>query len=123
MPVQHLGSYLRDFDQLLIDHGLDELPYGHFGDGCVHVRIDYDRGGRSSGYRAFVEEAASWLPAMAARCRASTATVERGPTAPGDVLPAALAAFGQVKAAFDPENLLNPGVLVDPRQWTLTCGP
>ena len=29
--------------------------------------------------------------------------------------PAALDLFAQVKAAFDPDNLLNPGVLVDPR--------
>ena len=29
--------------------------------------------------------------------------------------PAAIELFGQVKAAFDPDNLLNPGVLVDPR--------
>ena len=29
--------------------------------------------------------------------------------------PAALDLFGQVKACFDPDNLLNPGVLVDPR--------
>ena len=41
VPAQHLGSYLRDFDRLLADHGLDGLPYGHFGDGCVHVRIDF----------------------------------------------------------------------------------
>ena len=28
--------------------------------------------------------------------------------------PAALRLFGQVKQLFDPDNLLNPGVLVDP---------
>ena len=31
VPARHLGSYLRDFDRLLDDHGLDGLPYGHFG--------------------------------------------------------------------------------------------
>ena len=47
---EHLGSYLRDFDRLLDDHGFDGLPYGHFGDGCVHVRIDFpltEEGGAS----------------------------------------------------------------------------
>ena len=34
VPAEHLGSYLRDFDRLLDDHGLDGLPYGHFGDGA-----------------------------------------------------------------------------------------
>ena len=54
------AAYLRDFDRLLADHGLDGLPYGHFGDGCVHVRIDFpltEQGGAGA-YRAFVEQAA-----------------------------------------------------------------
>ena len=53
MPPEHLGAWLRDFDELLREHDLDGVPYGHFGDGCVHVRIDFpfERGddrGRSS---------------------------------------------------------------------------
>ena len=61
VPPAHLGAYLRDFDALLTEHGLDGLPYGHFGDGCVHVRIDFpltDDGGGAV-YRAFVEQAAA----------------------------------------------------------------
>ena len=60
VPPEHLGAYLRDFDALLADHGLDGLPYGHFGDGCVHVRIDFPltQPGGAAGYRAFVEQAA-----------------------------------------------------------------
>ena len=42
VPPERLGAYLRDFDALLREHGLDGVPYGHFGDGCVHVRIDFD---------------------------------------------------------------------------------
>ena len=41
VPPERLGAWLRDFDQLLRDHELDGVPYGHFGDGCVHVRIDF----------------------------------------------------------------------------------
>ena len=41
VPPQHLGAYLRDFGALMREHGLDGLTYGHFGDGCVHVRIDF----------------------------------------------------------------------------------
>ena len=118
LPAQHLGSYLRDFDRLLIDHGLDGLPYGHFGDGCVHVRIDFpltEEGGARS-YRSFVEEAAQ----LVAGYGGSLSGEHGDGRARSELLsamysPAALAAFGQVKAAFDPENLLNPGVLVDPR--------
>jgi FAD/FMN-containing dehydrogenase/Fe-S oxidoreductase len=117
VPAQHLGSYLRDFDRLLIDHGLDGLPYGHFGDGCVHVRIDFpltEEGGARS-YRSFVEEAARLVAGYG-----GSLSGEHGDGRMRSALlsamysPAALAVFGQVKAAFDPENLLNPGVLVDP---------
>ena len=41
VPPERLGAWLRDFDELLKEHGLDGVPYGHFGDGCVHVRIDF----------------------------------------------------------------------------------
>ena len=41
VPPAKLGRYLRDFDALLDSYGLHGLPYGHFGDGCVHVRIDF----------------------------------------------------------------------------------
>ncbi len=118
VPARHLGSYLRDFDRLLDDHGLDGLPYGHFGDGCVHVRIDFPLTEEAGvgGYRAFVEEAAR----LVARYGGSLSGEHGDGRARSELLPtiysaAALEAFGQVKAAFDPENLLNPGVLVDPR--------
>ena len=118
VPVEHLGSYLRDFDQLLDDHGLDGLPYGHFGDGCVHVRIDFpltEQGG-VSGYKAFVAEAAQ----LVASYGGSLSGEHGDGRARSELLPAmysaaALEIFGQVKAAFDPNNMLNPGVLVDPQ--------
>ena len=57
------------FEALLAEHGLQGVPYGHFGDGCVHVRIDFPFGrpalagdGGRAGYRAFVEAAAGWWP-------------------------------------------------------------
>ena len=35
VPSERLGAYLREFDALMKEHGIDGLPYGHFGDGCV----------------------------------------------------------------------------------------
>ena len=60
VPPDRLGVYLRDFEALLADHGLGGIPYGHFGDGCLHVRIDFpfDRPGGQAVYRSFVEQAA-----------------------------------------------------------------
>jgi len=118
VPVEHLGSYLRDFDRLLHDHGLHGLPYGHFGDGCVHVRIDFPltkRGG-ASGYRAFVTEAARLVAGYGGSLSGEHGDGRaRSELLPTMYSPAALEIFGLVKAAFDPDNMLNPGVLVDPR--------
>ncbi len=41
VPPLKLGAYLREFDALLDSYHLHGLPYGHFGDGCVHCRIDF----------------------------------------------------------------------------------
>jgi FAD/FMN-containing dehydrogenase/Fe-S oxidoreductase len=117
VPAEHLGSYLRDFDRLLADHGFDGLPYGHFGDGCVHVRIDFpltEKGGAGV-YMTFVKEAAQ----LVAGYGGSLSGEHGDGRARSELLPvmysaAAIELFGQVKAAFDPGNLLNPGVLVDP---------
>ncbi|GAA3569880.1 FAD-binding and (Fe-S)-binding domain-containing protein [Microlunatus spumicola] len=117
VPPARLGDYLRDFDALLTDFGLDALPYGHFGDGCVHARIDFPltSPGGSATYRRFVEAAA----AIAASYGGSMSGEHgdgraRGALLPAMYSPAAIALFGQVKHAFDPDDLLNPGVLVDP---------
>ncbi|GAA3261400.1 FAD-binding and (Fe-S)-binding domain-containing protein [Nonomuraea helvata] len=40
VPPAMLGRYLRDFEALMAEHGLTGLPYGHFGDGCLHIRLD-----------------------------------------------------------------------------------
>ena len=61
MPPARLGAYLRDFRALLADHGLRGTPYGHFGDGCIHVRIDFDLlsdGRRRGASGAFSEDLA-----------------------------------------------------------------
>ncbi len=118
VPPPRLGAYLRDFDALLTEHGLHGLPYGHFGEGCVHVRIDFElsSSGGVAGYRRFVEDAAD----LAARHGGSCSGEHGDGRARSELLsrmysPRALALFAAVKHIFDPQNLLNPGVLVDPR--------
>jgi len=118
VPPAALGSYLRDFDALLGTHGLSGLPYGHFGDGCVHVRIDFPltEAGGVAAYRRFVEEAADLVAGYGGSFSGEHGDGRaRAALLPKMYSPAALALFGQVKAVFDPENLLNPGVGVAPR--------
>jgi FAD/FMN-containing dehydrogenase len=59
VPPHRLADYLRGLDALMARYGLAGASYGHFGEGCMHMRIDFDLlsddGIRA--YRAFVEEA------------------------------------------------------------------
>jgi FAD/FMN-containing dehydrogenase/Fe-S oxidoreductase len=117
VPPDRLGAYLRDFDALLRDAGLDGVPYGHFGDGCVHVRIDFgleDPSGRRR-FREFTEAGAD----LVASYGGSMSGEHGDGRARSELLgrmysPGALALMGQVKQLLDPTGLLNPGVLVEP---------
>lgn len=118
VPPERLGAWLRDFDELLVAHGLEGVPYGHFGDGCVHVRIDFPFHDAARGRRVFRD----FLTASALRLRdhGGSLSGEHGDgRARSELLPLmydaeSLALFGAVKAVCDPDDLLNPGVLVAP---------
>ena len=115
VPPDRLGDYLREFERLLRDHHLDALLYGHFGDGCVHGRIDFPLTSGPAEFRRFLVDAAQLVGASG-----GSMSGEHGDgRARSELLPymysaEAIAAFGEIKRLFDPRNLLNPGVLVDP---------
>ena len=117
VPPARLGAYLRDFDALLRESRLDGVPYGHFGDGCVHVRIDFeleDAGGRER-YRDFVEQAADLVASYGGSMSGEHGDGRaRSELLPRMYSPQAMAMMQQAKRILDPEDLLNPGVLVDP---------
>jgi FAD/FMN-containing dehydrogenase/Fe-S oxidoreductase len=119
VPVGRLGGYLRAFEGLLREHGLHAIPYGHFGDGCVHVRIDFPLdGGRSDGqhvYRRFVEDAAALVAAHGGSLSGEHGDGRARSGLLGAMYsPEALAVQAELKRLLDPEGLLNPGVLVAP---------
>ena len=117
VPPAKLGTYLRELDALLRENGLDGVPYGHFGDGCVHIRIDFplDADGGHQVFRRFLTDAATQVAA-----HGGSLSGEHGDgRARSELLPLmysgqAISLFEQVKAVLDPTDLLNPGVLVRP---------
>jgi FAD/FMN-containing dehydrogenase/Fe-S oxidoreductase len=118
VPPESLGRYVRDLDALLGEHGLAGIPYGHFGDGCVHLRLDFplDRPDGRAVLRGFLQDAA----ALVTRYGGSLSGEHGDGRARSELLPvmyspAAMELFGRVKAIFDPGSVLNPGVLVAPR--------
>ncbi|MGV9568842.1 FAD-binding and (Fe-S)-binding domain-containing protein, partial [Streptomyces nigra] len=117
VPPARLGAYLREFRALLAGHGLRGAPYGHFGDGCIHVRIDFDllteRGvGR---FRRFSEELADLVVAhggsLSGEHGDGQARAELLPRMYGEEM---VRLFERAKAVWDPDDLLNPGMLVRP---------
>ncbi|THJ74575.1 FAD-binding protein [Candidatus Frankia alpina] len=116
VPPERLGAYLRDFEELLRVHRLAGVPYGHFGDGCVHVRLDLPLGAAPGRLRAFLGEAADLVAAHGGSLSGEHGDGRaRSELLPRMYSPAAIAAFAGFKHLFDPADLLNPGVLVRPR--------
>ncbi|GGP36013.1 oxidoreductase [Streptomyces melanogenes] len=117
VPPARLGPYLREFRALLKEHGLRGTPYGHFGDGCVHVRIDFDLMSAAgvARFRRFSEELADLVAAhggsLSGEHGDGQARAELLPKMYGDEL---VRLFGQFKDVWDPAGLLNPGILARP---------
>ncbi|MET9272879.1 FAD-binding and (Fe-S)-binding domain-containing protein [Kribbella sp. NPDC003557] len=117
VPPERLGAYLRGLDELLGRHGLSGASYGHFGEGCMHMRIDFDllsaRG--IATYREFVEQAADLVVELG-----GSVSGEHGDgRARGELLSRmygadGVALFGELKRIWDPAGVLNPGAIVDP---------
>jgi FAD/FMN-containing dehydrogenase/Fe-S oxidoreductase len=117
VPPAKIGAYLRDFDDLVDRHGLSSMPYGHLGDGCVHVRLDFplDRPGGPAAFRSFLSDAADLVVSYGGSLSGEHGDGRaRSELLPRMYSPAAMDLFRQLKRAFDPANLLNPGNLVDP---------
>ncbi|WP_033441411.1 FAD-binding and (Fe-S)-binding domain-containing protein [Saccharothrix sp. NRRL B-16314] len=112
VPPERLGAYLREFDALLAGHGRRGVTYGHYGEGCLHVRIDFDF---ERGHRSFVEDAADLVVAHGGSLSGEHGDGQaRSELLPRMYPPAAIRAFERFKAAFDPENRMNPGRIVAP---------
>jgi FAD/FMN-containing dehydrogenase/Fe-S oxidoreductase len=117
VPPVRLSSYLRALKSLLAQHGLGAALYGHFGEGCLHARINFDlvTGDGARRYRAFLEEAADLVMA-----HGGSLSGEHGDgQARGELLermfgPELVAAFRDFKAIWDPEGRMNPGKVIDP---------
>ncbi len=117
VPAEHLASYLRDLDALMARRELQGIPFGHFGHGCIHVRIDFDLATPAGieAYRGFVEEAADLVASYGGSMSGEHGDGRaRSELLPRMYSPQMLALFRRFKEIFDPGYRFNPGVLVDP---------
>ncbi|MFD0307473.1 FAD-linked oxidase C-terminal domain-containing protein [Streptomyces sp. NPDC127119] len=119
VPPARLGAYLRDFRGLLTSHGLRGAPYGHFGDGCIHVRIDFDllTSAGVGRFRRFSEELAELVVAHGGSLSGEHGDGQaRAELLPKMYGPHVVGLFERVKDLWDPDGLLNPGMLVRPHR-------
>ncbi len=123
-----LGDYLRAFRKLLDRYGYDTVMYGHFGDGLVHCRINFELGTEEglAKLNRFLDEAADLVVGFG-----GTLSGEHGD---GQARAALLEkmygadmveAFREFKAIWDPRGRMNPGKVLDPYPITsnLRIGP
>ena len=113
-----IGRYLRDFEELVNQHGLRVAAYfGHVGHGCVHTRLDWDFSTREGvrRYRSFMEDAAdlvtSYGGSLSGEHGDGHARAELLPKMFGEEL---TQAFREFKAIWDPDGKMNPGKVSDP---------
>ncbi|MFF1559926.1 FAD-binding and (Fe-S)-binding domain-containing protein [Streptomyces sp. NPDC058279] len=117
VPPVRLGAYLREFRALLARHGLHGSPYGHFGEGCVHVRIDFDL--VSAAGVARFREFSSALADLVVSHGGSLSGEHGDGQARAELLPRmygprVLELFRAYKDVWDPAGGMNPGMLVRP---------
>ena len=114
-----MGGYLREFCKLIADFGYDTSLFGHFGQGCVHCRINFDlvtvEGIRN--YRRFIDKAAD----LVVKHNGSLSGEHGDGQSRAALLskmfgPELIKAFGEFKRIWDPDGKMNPGKIVNPNQ-------
>lgn len=112
-----LADYLADLRELLDSHGLTGVMYGHFGAGCMHIRITYDL--RTEEGRAVFREFTRQAAELVVRHGGSLSGEHGDGRARSEMLsimysPEVLAAFAECRRLWDPAGILNPGSVTDP---------
>src|SRR5439155_10530730 len=98
-------------------YGYHGAFYGHFGDGCLHTRIDFDletSDGRQA-MRRFLDEAADLLLRYGGSLSGEHGDGQaRSELLPKMFGPELVQAFREFKTAWDPQGRMNPGKIVNP---------
>ena len=116
VPPDKVGAYLRDFRKLLEKFGYGCDLYGHFGQGCIHTRIDFDLETHDGieTFHAFLNDAAD----LVVRYGGSLSGEHGDGQSKAQFLPKMFGeelvqAFREFKAIWDPDWKMNPGKIVD----------
>jgi FAD/FMN-containing dehydrogenase/Fe-S oxidoreductase len=114
---EKLGLYLRDLRTLLNEFNYQGAFYGHFGHGCVHLRVSFDLQSENGirKYSEFVERAADLVISYGGSLSGEHGDGQsRAALLPKMFGPELMKAFGKFKSAWDPTNGMNPHKVMDP---------
>ena len=117
VPPDKVGAYLRDLRKLLQKYGYDCSLYGHFGQGCIHTRIDFDLKTAEGvqHFRKFLDEAGDLVVSYGGSISGEHGDGQsKAALLPKMFGPELVRAFGEFKAIWDPDNKMNPHKVVDP---------
>ena len=129
VAVEDLPAYIAEFDELLrTRYGISCVYYAHAGAGELHTRPLFNL--RSpDGLRMF-RAIATDVAALVKRYRGSLSGEHGDGRLRGEFIPAMVGAqcyamMRRVKAAFDPDGILNPGKIIDtpPMDTSLRVAP
>ncbi|HEV2463649.1 MAG TPA: FAD-binding and (Fe-S)-binding domain-containing protein [Acidobacteriaceae bacterium] len=119
VPPEKLGSYLRQLFTLMHGYGYRSPMYGHFGQGCVHLRINFDLESAEgiAKYQEFIDRAADIVVAHGGSFSGEHGDGQsRSTLLPKMFGPDLIQAFREFKAVWDPLNRMNPGKLSGPAE-------
>jgi len=116
VPPHRLGEYLRAITKLMDEYGYSSPFYGHYGQGCVHTRINFDFRSEAGirKFREFIERAADVVLRFGGSFSGEHGDGQsRAVLLPKMFGPELMQAFREFKQLWDPDNRMNPGKLVD----------
>ncbi len=117
VPPEHLGAYLRELFKLIEEFGYRTPMYGHFGQGCVHLRITFEMKTAEgiAKFERFIDLAADIVLKFGGSFSGEHGDGQaRAALLPKMFGPELMRAFAEFKALWDPLNRMNPGKLIDP---------
>jgi FAD/FMN-containing dehydrogenase/Fe-S oxidoreductase len=116
VPPERIGQYIRDLGELARKFDYESAIYGHYGQGCVHARWNFDlqTADGIKTFRRFLDEAADLVlshgGSLSGEHGDGQSRAELLPKMFGEEL---VEAFREFKSIWDPEWKMNPGKVVD----------
>jgi FAD/FMN-containing dehydrogenase/Fe-S oxidoreductase len=114
---EKMGDYLREFRKVLDKHHYGCTLYGHFGQGVIHTRIDFDLESAAgiANFRSYIEDASDLVVRMGGSLSGEHGDGQsKAEMLPKMFGPELIEAFNEFKSIWDPEWKMNPGKIVKP---------